>query len=236
MMGQYVELELMIGYVILNKKIKFINMKFQYIAAFCMTFMCMSCSNKDINTNIPEQLSDISVSEFKSMLTEELQVPSEKSAIFIDENGQEHKVNVSITSRYDDLAQNGLGYAAENHIIEYQNSEINSPIRIQISGNYFKLNETTERVKAQGVSIGYLNGGSPFGINLSYDYSTSSVSSLGSPSVAEYRNYGKVFNNVFEGDKDLGEETAELRFNFDSGIVSFDDEDGRIYVFDRFEG
>lgn len=120
----------------------------------------------------------------------------------------------------------------EQHIAVLKIPEEGVSLSLYVYGNLSKTNEKSFTYIFTNSSDGISNN--PLNTSRFYYYDFKSKSMRSSPHFESLTIFGTKFNNVYS---DVANQikTQRYRFNFDVGIVSFEDRYLRLYVFDSFQ-
>ena len=216
--------------------IKFFKMN-QILKLFLFAFLLNACAKakEEIKVTPPSFLTNDVI---KNLITKDLF--TKKYAIFKDKNDNDVKVSITISTATDDLKHStGHEYKRERTTVEYINEErkINTGISIFSDLSTFDALTPAYSLFIENVVNDHaLDLGSMIGLAYDKDKKKLVVTLLPKSKENEVDIIrGKTFKNVFKNASAEDYYKNEMGFNTEFGIVSLNDFDRNLYVFDRFE-
>ncbi len=194
---------------------------------------CATSSTSDIE---PTKIDMVKITELKLKLPSE--IFSKKAVYFKDKNGKDVKINLFYTELKDQLTHNdGFLYTRERGRIVYESKEQKILVSIDLSS---QLSYNSSSTPQYSLHVG--NNVNDHATDLLSQiillYSSNLTKIAGNTLIREVETetiLGKTFKNVFHSTYEKDFYKNQLGFNMTYGVVSLNDFDGNLYVFDRFE-
>ena len=209
----------------------------QILKMFLLAFLLNACAKakEEIKVTPP---SFVANDVIKNLITKDLF--TKKYAIFKDENGSDVRVSIAVNTSTDELRHStGHEYKRERTTVEYVNEERKIHIGIRIYGTLSTFDVLTPAYSLfieNVINDHALNLGSMIGVAYDKDKKKLVVTLLPKSKENEVDVIrGKTFKNVFRNASAEDYYKNEMGFNTEFGIVSLNDFDKNLYVFDRFE-
>ncbi len=212
-------------------------MKLNIIIKIVFITLFINACTKSSKSDVQLPPSEVKITLLKSILPSALFF--QKAAYFRDKKGKDIRINLTFTESKEQLRLNdGFEYTRENGYILYENKELRILTSLDLSSQL-----SYELPTAPAYSI--------FASNIINDHADELLNSIitvydantnkmvVSESLAIQKSeeiiLGKTFKNVFHSTYANDFYKNQLGFNTTYGVVSLNDFDGNLYVFDRFE-
>ena len=208
----------------------------QILKIFLLALMVNACAKDNFKVATPPTF--VTNDVIKNLLTKDLF--TKKYAIYKDKNGNDVKVSIA-TSSFTDIIRHGTGheYTRERTVIEYINDDkrINTGISMYSDLSTFDVLTPAYSLFIENVVNDHaLDLGSMIGLAYDKDKKKLVVTLLPKSKENEVDVIrGKTFKNVFRNASAEDYYKNEMGFNTEFGIISLNDFDRNLYVFDRFE-
>jgi hypothetical protein len=207
-----------------------------FLKTLLLALMLNACANKSkSDSDLPPK--EVNLSELKSILPKE--IFSKKFVYFKDKAGKEVKINLTYTEMKDQMRHNsGFEYTRERSTIEYKNEEKRISILFDLSS---QLSTDNLPVPTSAIFVGNnVNDHADFlesEVIVNYDSNLKKLVSVPtfSKEIEEDIVLKKTFKKVFRSTYTADPYKNELGFNATYGVISLNDFDKNLYVFDRFE-
>lgn len=202
----------------------------KYLSLVILWLFGISCNDMESDI-IEEDLDHIKGTPLIQQLPEVYQSVGLKKVWYTDSLAIKYLADLEVTKKIDTISTNPLRTIEHHYAI----------IKIPEKGIVVSLAAYGSINKDKGIEYMYIYMNTsdgftfnPFGIINFYFYDWNKKAMRSKPHFNTLTIFGRTFKNVYS-DMVNNAETQRDRFNFDVGIVSFEDRYRRLYVFDSFQ-
>jgi hypothetical protein len=212
-----------------------LNLIFRILLASLFVTACATTNKSDVDLEeLPAK--EVNITLLKSSLPSQLF--NRKTVFFKDKEGKDVKINIDFSEEKDQIRNNeGFEYTRERGNVIYENKERRILIGVGLSSQLSYQSPTVPQYSI--FVVNNVNDHADELLNqIILRYDSASKKLVKSPFTQEIETdiiLGKTFKNVFHSTHANDFYKNQLGFNTTYGVVSLNDFDGNLYVFDRFE-